>query len=111
VRTIRSSSDVDRLFKQGRRASHPLLIVLAGPTPEGRDLGGRVVYVAGKKVGGAVARNRCKRVLRAARARTGSEWPGLDVALIARHGTASARPDDLDRAVAESLLRAGVTGP
>lgn len=108
MRTITSSSDVDRLFKQGRRSSHPLLIVLAAPSPEGRDAGGRVLFVAGRKLGGAVVRNRCKRVLREAARRARGPWPGLDVALIARSGTRTARPDELDIALTGALGRAGV---
>ena len=108
MRTIRSSRDVDRLFRQGRRASHPLVVVLATASPEDRDPGGRVVYVAGRKIGGAVQRNRSKRVLRACRARLRGAWPGMDVALVARAGTGTASPDALDAAVADALSRAGV---
>lgn len=110
VRTIRSTSDVDRLFKQGRRSPHPLVIVLVAPSPEARDQAGRVVFVAGRKLGNAVTRNRCKRVLRASLRRVGREWPGLDVALIARAGTATAPAQELDSALRQSLARSGVTG-
>ena len=45
----------------------------------------RLAVVAGRKVGGAVVRNRAKRRLRAAAAAT--DWPaGHDAVLTARHG-------------------------
>lgn len=50
---------------------------------------GRVTAVASRRVGNAVVRNRAKRVLRAAAAEVGVA-AGVDVALVARHGTAGA---------------------
>lgn len=53
------------------------------------DAPGRVTAVASRRVGNAVARNRAKRVLRAAAAEVGVA-PGTDVALVARRGTGEA---------------------
>ena len=99
MRTITAHGEIDRLFKQGSRTSHRVLIVLAIETPEARGPEGRVLVVAGKRIGSAVHRNRAKRVLREALRRAGAPWPGLDVALIAREGTGEARPDELDDAL------------
>jgi ribonuclease P protein component len=110
VRTITSSTEIDALFKQGRRASTDLLAVIALPTPERRGPEGRVVFIAGKKLGGAVLRNRCKRVLRAAVRRAGGAWEGYDVALIARRATATAAADLLDAALMKSVHSVGVGG-
>lgn len=106
--TIKASSEIDKIFKEGRRAAHPLVIALVRATPEGRGLDGRVAFVAGKRIGGAVVRNRCKRVLRAAARASGAPWPGKDVVLIARDGTPAAPAADLHRAVSEVTRRAGV---
>ena len=102
MRTLTAQGEIDRLFKQGSRTSHRLLIVLAIETPEARGPEGRVLVVAGKRIGSAVHRNRAKRVLREALRRAGAPWPGLDVALIARDGTAEARPDELDAALEQT---------
>jgi len=109
VNTITSASEIDALFKQGRRAGTELLIVLTLPTPDRRGPEGRVVFVAGKKLGGAVHRNRCKRVVRDAVRRAGGPWPGADVALLARRGTATAAPSELDAALTAALRRLGVS--
>jgi ribonuclease P protein component len=109
VRTITSPSDIERLFKHGRRVSHPLLVLLASSSPEGRDPRGRVMFVAGRKMGNAVARNRCKRVLREAARRAGGPWAGRDVALMARAGLATASPYEVDSALGPLLARLGVT--
>ncbi len=103
--TINSSSEIDMLFRTGKRSRRSTMIALGADTPAGKGEAGRVVYVAGKRLGGAVWRNRSKRGLRAAVQRTGESWPLRDVALIATDRTASARAvdvdDDLRRAIAD----------
>lgn len=107
MNTIKASADIDRLFKEGRRGTSRLVLVLGLPTPEARDLSeGRVLFVAGKKLGNAVLRNRCKRVLRASCRRLGGPWPGMDVALVARTGLESAAAESVDRDLREAVLRA-----
>lgn len=106
--TIKSSREIDSIFRTATRVAHPLLIALVTATPEGRDQSGRVAFVAGKKLGNAVLRNRCKRVMRAAMRRASGPWPRHDVALIARPGLASAKAEDVDSAIASVTLRAGL---
>lgn len=107
MRTIRSSREIDGLFREGARVSHPVTIALIGKTPIERGPEGRVGFVAGKKLGNAVLRNRSKRVMRAAVMRSGGPWSGADVLLVARPGTASAVPSDLDAAMREITRRIG----
>jgi ribonuclease P protein component len=108
VDTITSSREIDDLFRHGKRAAEPLLMVLVAPTPEHRTQHGRVLFVAGKKIGGAVVRNRCKRVMREACRRLEGPWPGRDVAIIARAQTAHAGTPELDATLARLLERSGV---
>lgn len=96
------------MFRGATRHSHPLLTLLVAKTPEWGDTSGRLAVVAGKRLGGAVLRNRAKRVLREAARRAGGPWPGLDVILVARTGTATASIADLDGALASVLRRGGV---
>lgn len=106
--TITSASEIDALFKQGRRVGSGPLVVLELPTPTRRGPQGRVVFVAGKRLGGAVWRNRCKRVMREAVRRAGGPWEGHDIAVMARAGTAEARPGEIDEALRGALRRLGV---
>lgn len=108
--TIKSSREIDVIFRESRRAADPLVIALVTPTPERRDPEGRVALVAGKKLGNAVHRNRAKRVMRAAVARVGGPWPGWDVVLIARPGTGTASAGELDAAIVRVSLRARAVG-
>ena len=77
----------------------------------------RIGFTATRKVGGAVARNRCKRRLReAARSLVGQHGvPGSDYVFIARQGTAD-RPwerllDDVKSALTRLATPAAVPGP
>jgi ribonuclease P protein component len=106
--TITSAREIDTLFKSGRRAANRALLLMVLETPEARARQGRVLFVAGKRLGGAVTRNRSKRVLREAARRAGGPWPGFDVALVARESTATAGPAALDAAIGEALTRLGV---
>jgi ribonuclease P protein component len=106
--TIKSSSEIDAIFRGAKRVAHPLLIVLAAHTPEGRGRTGRVAFIAGKKLGGAVLRNRCRRVMREAVRRVGGPWDVWDVVLIARLDTATAASSDLDAALKGLLDRGGI---
>lgn len=93
--TIKSAREIDRIFRSSVRVSSPLLIALVAKTPEGRGLEGRVAFIAGKRLGGAVTRNRSKRLLRAACRAAGGPWPGLDIVLIATPATTKASSVDL----------------
>jgi ribonuclease P protein component len=108
--TIKSSREIDTVFREAKRAAHPLIIVLAAQTPEGRGLSGRVAFIAGKKLGNAVVRNRSKRVLRETTRRCGGPWVGYDALLIARAGTRLAAQDDLDSALRSQLSKLGIAG-
>jgi ribonuclease P protein component len=103
MRTITNASEIDNVFKEGRRVSHPALLVIALPRHHASDAAGRVLFVAGKRLGTAVVRNRSKRVLREAARRAGAPWEGWDVALIAREATAEASPSTLDEALSSAL--------
>ena len=106
--TIKSSREIDRVFREAERAAHPLIIVLATKTPQGRGREGRVAFIAGKKLGNAVVRNRSKRVLRETARRCGAPWSDHDVLLIARSATRDAAPGDLDHALSSLLGRRGI---
>jgi ribonuclease P protein component len=81
---------VQRVFREGSalRGRRVVVFVAAG--------GGRVAFVAGRKVGGAVERNRARRVLRAAlREVAPGGIAGRDVVVVAREAIAGARTQDV----------------
>lgn len=91
LETIASSSEISELFAHGRRESTPYLTFVfkrrrgsLDVEPEQHDLHGRVAFIAGKKLGNAVWRNRARRRMRAICQEIGGPWPGLDVIFLAR---------------------------
>ena len=69
---------------------------------------GEFALVAGKKIGGAVQRNRARRVLRAAIREVAPRGvAGHDVVLVAREAIRDARTQDLITEMTELLQRGG----
>lgn len=83
------SADVRHTLRAGRRRAGTLCAVhvLDAAAPD-REPQARLTVVASRKVGGAVRRNRAKRLLRES-ART-LPWRAVDVVLVARPATATA---------------------
>lgn len=87
LETIKSSTDISFIFAQGKRLSGSSITLLVCESINKHDLQGRVAFIAGKKNGGAVWRNRAKRRLRAIARDLGGPWPGFDVVFIAKPAT------------------------
>jgi ribonuclease P protein component len=82
VRRLTLQADIDRVRSQGQAHSTSLFVAIAA---RGADGPARVGVAAGKRIGGAVQRNRAKRLLReGARALYPTLAPGWDILLLAR---------------------------
>ena len=62
--TIKSSSEISLVFDKGRRFNTPYLTLIVLRNEEQHGQFGRVAFIAGKKQGNAVWRNRAKRRMR-----------------------------------------------
>ena len=101
---LKSESDVQRVWQEGRAFAHPLLIVRVRPNGLEQS---RIAFVAGKKIGNAVMRNRAKRRMREVmRPRFPQMASGYDVALIARSKITDAPLTEIAGALDELLTRA-----
>lgn len=96
---LRSGRDIDRVFDEGAAAHSRYLSVHCVPRA-GQPT--RAAVVAGRKVGGAVQRNRAKRRLRAA-LREAAVPEGHDVVVVARARTLDVAFPDLQAVLAERL--------
>jgi ribonuclease P protein component len=103
--TVRATREIDEIFRRGERSVDELLTVFSSETPERYGSRGRLVFIAGRKIGNAVIRNRCKRVMREAVRRAGGPWRDHDIALIARPGLLRATAADLDGSIRRHVDR------
>lgn len=103
METIKSRVEFERVFSNGKRANHPLVRITVLQGNEGDR--GKVAFVAAKRLGAAVYRNRCKRVLREAARMCDMPREGLSVILFATRATHGAHPSEVARALAKLLVR------
>jgi ribonuclease P protein component len=84
------------------------VVLYVRPRPEGLA----AAFVAGRRVGGAVQRNRARRVLREAwRSLAPRIDRGADVVFVARRGILQARFSDLEQEMRALLDRSGLMSP
>ena len=95
-------TDFKRVRRSGKPYAHPFLVLIVLPNELGKV---RVATAAGRALGGAVLRNRAKRVLRAAIEPLLERInPGHDIVLLARPDIRDA-PSLQVQAVLQTLLR------
>jgi ribonuclease P protein component len=109
------SAEFERVYRQGRSTANRHLVLYSFPTTS--TDGPRLGLSVSRKVGGAVGRNRVKRLLREAFARVEPELaPGQDLVLVARPSVLQLAEREglpgvdasLGELIAKAGLRAGV---
>ena len=105
METIKSKRDFERVFSRGRRYNDALLRIRVAQR-EGSP--GRVAFVAAKRLGNAVFRNRCKRVLREAARLCSLPVDGCDVILFSTAQTHDSSPELVAASLRRLLGRAGI---
>jgi len=106
---LHRSGDIQRVRRTGKSYAHPLLVLVAA-----RNAGQvrRFAVSAGRRVGGAVERNRARRRIREAVRPLAPSLPeGWDYLLVARSGAASAPFAELAGAIRGLFARAGMKSP
>lgn len=79
---LRSSADIERVKKTGRRFQTPLFSLVSAPSGIAST---RVGVIVGKRFGKAVARNKAKRIFRELARQMRDEWvEGQDVLIFPR---------------------------
>lgn len=103
---LRSDKQFQRVRREGRSWTHPLLVLCALPNDLGHS---RFGFSVSHWVGKAVARNRAKRLMReATRLHQGDIKVGWDLVFIARHPIREANLKQVEQAVGQLMRRAGL---
>jgi ribonuclease P protein component len=115
------STDLKRVRNNGKSYAHPLVVLIALRSTEdrlrevshsGEAPRSGVGVIAGRSVGGAVQRNRTKRLLREAmRALLPVLRPGWDLILIARQPLLKATFQQAQAALSQLMRRADLLAP
>ncbi|MDP8971122.1 MAG: ribonuclease P protein component [Actinomycetota bacterium] len=107
IRRLRAESDIRAVFAS-RSAEHGSAMTVRSRR-RGDTAPGRAAVTAGRRVGGAVQRNRAKRRLRAALA-TATVPPGTDVVIVARPATLTVSFGALTAELSDLLARVALRG-
>jgi ribonuclease P protein component len=103
------STEIKRVRSNGKSYAHPLVVLVVTPSAEEAI---HVGITAGRNVGGAVERNRAKRLLREAfRAWLPQIATGWDMIAIARAGLPEKSLNEIERALENLLRRAHLIKP
>ncbi len=109
LEVIKENRIFRRLYSRGKYQVHPILVTYVQKNREGRT---RYGISASKKTGGAVERNRAKRVIRAAFWELEKRLPemaGWDFIFVARSRTSKVKMDEVKK-VMEHQVRALTAG-
>jgi ribonuclease P protein component len=88
-RRLSRAAEFDAVYRRGRSAASRHLVVYTFPREAGDTASARLGLSVSRKVGGAVERNRLKRLRREAFAGLGDDAPrGVDIVCVARAGLA-----------------------
>ncbi len=101
---LRRPADVERVRREGHSWRHPLVILLVHANSLDTS---RFAFIASRRVGKAVRRNRARRLLReSVRLHLNEIQPGWDCVLIARSALPQASYAEVETAVLQLLARA-----
>jgi ribonuclease P protein component len=114
-RRLSRSAEFDRVYREGRSHASRYLVLHTFPREIDDGEGPRLGISVGRKLGGAVERNRVKRLLREAFWASSTELPdGHDFVLVARPDAGElARSDGesgIENALRELLRESGLAG-
>lgn len=104
--TLKLNSEFRRAYGRGKQAPGQALVTYAVKSRRGEI---RIGITTSKKIGNAVERNRCRRIIRAAFRALEAECIGSwDIVFVARHRTAALKSTDVEGIMRKELIALGV---
>ncbi len=102
-RRLRTAADFDAVFKHGVRLPGRLFLLVVARNRARLD---RLGLAASRRIGGAVERNRARRLLRESfRRLPASAGAGLDIVVVAHKDLVACRQAEVERELRERLRR------
>ena len=103
---LRKQEDFTRLYKKGRSSGSRILVLLTRKNGLSYN---RKAFLASKKVGNSVCRNRARRLMKEAFRQTEAELPvGYDFLLIARHDILDCKCQQVETALRAACKKHGL---
>ena len=102
---LNTNSDFRRAYTRGKAYTDPALVTYVRKNRAGIC---RIGITASKKIGGAVQRNRAKRVIRAAAEMLPAFQPGYDIVFVARSKTVRKKSTYIRDVMERQLRSAGI---
>lgn len=104
--TLKLNSDFRRAYGRGKSFAGPILVTYAVRNRLGIC---RIGITTSKKLGNAVERNRCRRIIRAAFSSVSESCRGgWDIVFVARFKTKKMKSTEIEKIMLEHLRRAGI---
>lgn len=104
--TLRKQNDFNRVYNRGQSKGSKFVVVIYNKNKLGYT---RVAFVASKKVGNSVMRNRARRLMRPAYRNIKEKIsPGYDIVFVARSTITEASEMDVERAMFGAVRAAGL---
>jgi ribonuclease P protein component len=104
---LRKNEDFSEVFAKGRSVADSLLVIYHLRKDPGEPY--RVGFSVGKKLGGAVIRNRYKRILREIVRTNGEHIPsGIDLVVIARQGILEKHYTEIENSFKKLMKKASL---
>lgn len=104
--SLTRNNEFTRAYRRGKSFVHPFLVTYVFPRRSGKV---RVGITSSKKIGGAVQRNRARRVLREALwSQLEADAGPYDIVLVARGATAAQKSYKVAKVLRRHLTAAGV---
>ena len=106
AQTLKLNRDFKRLYSKGESFVSPALVTYVQKNKKNNL---RIGITTSKKIGTAVQRNRCRRIIKAAFSNINEEQiHGADIVFVARTTTGFLKSTDIERCMREHLKKAGV---
>ena len=104
--TLKQNTEFHRAYGRGKSSSSSVLVTYA---VRSRYPYCRTGITTSKKIGSAVERNRCRRIIRAAYASVRNECSGgWDLVFVARLRTKQCKTQDIEQVMRKQLIQLGV---